>query len=83
MINLTEYIILLEEYSAIKGKQISLKKENKKAAIVSFGGTSLSSDNVRSVDLIYSREMLENEYGRHVDFVSHIVKGDIDNEYCK
>ena len=82
MIHLNEYI-LLEEYSRIKGKEIKLKKENKKAAIVSFGGTSLSSDNVRSVDLIYSREMLENEYGRHVDFVSHIVKGDKENEYCK
>ena len=30
MINLNEYILLLEEYSAIKGKQIKLKKENKK-----------------------------------------------------
>ena len=36
MINLNEYILLLEEYSAIKGKQIKLKKENKNGQLSKF-----------------------------------------------
>lgn len=57
--------------------EISLKKENKKSAIVSLGArVSLDSTNVRSVDLIFLREYLQNVLGRECHFVSKKSKKD-------
>lgn len=64
--------------------KIFLKKENKKTAIVCFGmRISLDSTNVRSIDLIYLREYLQNVLGRKCDFVSRKTAKDNDRDYFK
>ena len=66
-------------------EQIFLKKENKKAAIVSLGDRiSLDAANVRSVDLKFMRLYLEKEFGRVVDFVNRPINKDYEyNRYYK
>ena len=64
--------------------QVVLKKENKKVAIVCFGTRiTLFSKNVRCVDFIYLRDILQNIYGRTVDFVSLKLKTEEDLDYYK
>lgn len=63
---------------------IELKKENKKAALCCFGlRVSFNANNVRSVDLWYTREMLQKVYGRTVDVVSQRTRDDVDRDYYK
>lgn len=64
--------------------KLEFKKELKKLAIVSYGTrVSITSKNVRSVDFIYLREILQNVYGREVDFVSKKSRADADIPYFK
>lgn len=64
--------------------KLNLTKENKKVALCSISGrTSFNSVNVKSVDLWYSKEMLENIYGRHVDVVSALARKEGELEYYK
>ena len=66
-------------------KQIEPSKTNKKSAIVSLGTRiSLSSDNVRSVDLKFMREYLLNVLGREqVDYISKKTKKEAGLDYFK
>lgn len=66
-------------------KQIEPSKTNKKSAIVSLGTRiSLSSDNVRSVDLKFMREYLLNVLGREqVDYISKRTKKEAELDYFK
>ena len=66
-------------------KQIEPSKTNKKSAIVSLGTRiSLSSDNVRSVDLKFMREYLLNVLGREqVDYISKRTKKEAGLDYFK
>lgn len=66
-------------------KKIEPSKTNKKAAIVCLGTRiSLSSNNVRSVDLIYMRDYLLNVLKRdQVDFISRKSKKETDLDYFK
>ena len=64
--------------------KFEFQKEPKKLAIVSYGTrVSLTSKNVRSVDLIYLRDILQNVYGREVDFVSKVSRTDKGIPYFK
>ena len=65
-------------------REIKLVKENKKAAIVCMGTRiSLNSKNVRSVDLIYLRNILQDVYGRTVDYLTLKTKKEADLDYFK
>ena len=65
-------------------REIKLVKENKKAAIVCMGTRiSLNSKNVRSVDLIYLRNILQDVYGRTVDYLTLKTKKEVDLDYFK
>ena len=66
-------------------KQIEPSKTNKKAGIVCLGTRiSLSSSNVRSVDLCYMREYILNVLKREqVDFISKKSKKEKDIDYYK
>ena len=66
-------------------KQIEPSKTNKKAAIVSLGTRiSLSSDNVRSVDLVFMRKYLMNVLGREqVDYISKRTRKEVGLDYFK
>lgn len=64
--------------------RFELRKEPKRLAIVSYGTrVSITSKNVRSVDLIYLRDILQNVYGRQVDFVSKVSRSDAGIPYFK
>lgn len=64
--------------------KIELRKEHKKSAIVSIGTRiSLESLNIRSIDLFYLREYLQNVLGRECDFVSTKLKTDNHRAYFK
>lgn len=65
-------------------REIKLVKENKRAAIVCMGTRiSLNSKNVRSVDLVYLRNMLQEVYGRNVDYLTLKSKKEADLDYFK
>ena len=56
-------------------REIVYSKQNRKVAITCFGGRiSLDADNVRTIDFIYLRDILQNIYDRTVDFVSRPTK---------
>lgn len=66
-------------------RKVEPKKGNRKTGIVSLGTRiSLSSNNVRSVDLKYLREYLMNLYGhQEVDFISKKTRKEKDIDYFK
>jgi hypothetical protein len=56
------------------------KKEKKKMAIVSYGTRiAIKSKNVRAVDLTYLRNIMQNVYGREVDYVTFKTDKDPDS----
>ena len=65
-------------------REIVYSKQNRKVAITCFGGRiSLDADNVRTIDFIYLRDILQNIYGRTVDFVSRPTKKEKELSYYK
>ncbi|MBO5005641.1 MAG: glycosyltransferase family 1 protein [Clostridia bacterium] len=65
-------------------RELEFKKESKRTGIVCMGTRiSLSSKNVRSVDLVYFRNILQDIYGRKVDYLSLKSKKEADLDYFK